>query len=168
MIKFFNVTFNFQFSDSWVEEAKDKYCKNYSKPLVTNVSNQTECQARCEADSNCVGISYSHMEEKKNFCFICNDAILSNATNNFGFYRKKGTLLIEYTFEPEFQEYLLKIIRNYVITFTDACKPNPCHFGGICLKDGSDGYTCNCSKTGYTGRLCNIGKLTVDIIVYLY
>ena len=97
-----NVTFHFQFSDSWVEEAKDKYCKNYSKPLVTNVSNQTECQARCEADSNCVGISYSHMEEKKNFCFICNDAILSNATNNFGFYRKKGTLLIEYTFEPEF------------------------------------------------------------------
>ena len=76
----------------WVEESEDKYCKNYSKPLVTNVSNQTACQVLCEADDKCVGISYSHLPEKKNFCFLCQDTVLSDATNSFGFYKKRGTI----------------------------------------------------------------------------
>ena len=74
----------------WTENIKDKYCKNYTKPLIANVSSQDECQGLCEADSKCIGISYSHKREKNNYCFLCQDSVLSNATNRFGFFKKKG------------------------------------------------------------------------------
>ena len=78
----------------WVEESENKYCKNHRKPLVTNVTNQAECQTLCDADLRCVGISYSHVPEKNNFCFVCLDSVLSDASNSFGFYKKKGTILL--------------------------------------------------------------------------
>ena len=78
----------------WVEESENKYCKNHRRPLVTNVTNQAECQTLCDADLRCVGISYSHVPEKNNFCFVCLDSVLSDASNSFGFYKKKGTILL--------------------------------------------------------------------------
>ena len=76
----------------WVEESENKYCKNHRKPLVTNVTNQAECQTLCDADLRCVGISYSHVPEKNDFCFVCLDSVLSDASNSFGFYKKKGAI----------------------------------------------------------------------------
>ena len=84
------ITSNLCHQGLWTENNRDKYCKNYTRPLIANVSTQTECQGLCEADSKCVGISYSHKPEKNNYCFLCQDSVLSNANNSFGFYKKKG------------------------------------------------------------------------------
>ena len=48
--------------------------------------------------------------------------------------------------------------------YADACEPNPCNSGGVCLKDNNGGYTCDCSKTGFVGRICDIGNIMCIII----
>merc|ERR1712002_208906 len=72
----------------WPETVKDKVCPNFVKPLIDDVSSQQECQQRCIEKSGCVGISYSHDDEFTNYCYVCNDAGLIPALNNFGFYQR--------------------------------------------------------------------------------
>ena len=47
---------------------------------------------------------------------------------------------------------------KYHLYIIDACEPNPCNSGGTCLKDAKGGYSCDCTKTGFVGRLCHIGR----------
>ena len=37
------------------------------------------------------------------------------------------------------------------------CVDTPCMNNGHCI-DGDNGYTCDCSNTGYRGELCTISK----------
>ena len=73
-------------SDLWIESNEDKYCPNSWE--YTNVKDQAECQALCEADKGCVGISCSHKVGVTNYCYLCQDEILSVTEDDFGFYRR--------------------------------------------------------------------------------
>ena len=73
----------------WPEEVKDKYCPNFAPNH--DVSSQQECQQRCTGKNGCVGISYSHKDDKNSkYCYVCMDDTLKTARNNFGFYRRPG------------------------------------------------------------------------------
>lgn len=73
----------------WPEETEDKYCPN--SQTFKDVSNQAECQDKCEAQSSCVGISYSHQDAaNRTWCYVCKDDVLRGAANDFGFYRRPG------------------------------------------------------------------------------
>ncbi|KAK3696474.1 hypothetical protein QZH41_002436 [Actinostola sp. cb2023] len=41
----------------------------------------------------------------------------------------------------------------------EACKPNPCRHGGRCVVISSKTFKCDCSNTGFKGRLCEEGEL---------
>ena len=64
--------------------------------MSQDVTSQGECQTKCEAESGCVGISYSHKEEdieeyryeNTRYCYVCLDDILDSAGSDFGFYRR--------------------------------------------------------------------------------
>ena len=66
----------------------DKGCHNVD--YFFDVSNQMECQAKCEAIVACPGIAYSHKIGFTHYCAVCNSNVLLNGGNNFGFYRKPG------------------------------------------------------------------------------
>ena len=75
----------------WPEEVKDKYCPNSAHN--NDVSSQQECQQRCIGKNGCVGISYSHKDDKNSkYCYVCMDDTLKTARNNFGFYRRPGII----------------------------------------------------------------------------
>ena len=58
------------------------------------VKDQASCQAQCEIDSQCIGISYSHNAVFKDWCFICHDEELWDGLSGhgFGFYRRLGII----------------------------------------------------------------------------
>ena len=70
----------------WEEEVTDKYCANSN--VFVDVSNQIQCQEKCEAISTCPGISYSHKAGSTHYCYVCKDDVLTTSGNDFGFYRK--------------------------------------------------------------------------------
>ena len=81
--------FNFTSKGSlWREEAEDKYCTNHD--ASNDVTNQLQCQQRCESKSNCIGISYSHKVGNTQHCYVCYDNTFASAANDFGFYRRSG------------------------------------------------------------------------------
>ena len=49
----------------------------------------------------------------------------------------------------------------YVFTEGDLCSSNPCFHGGICSVTEEDDYICDCEGTGYTGRSCETGVLSI-------
>ena len=69
----------------WIKESSHKYCPNNTARTVDN--NQYQCEALCEADTGCVGISYSYKVGMTQHCFLCKDDTLGRAINEFGFYR---------------------------------------------------------------------------------
>ena len=78
----------------WVKEATDKYCANSNS--FADVSNQIQCQGKCEAISTCEGISYGHKAGYTHYCYVCNDDVLSNHRYDFGFYRKPGMFKLNF------------------------------------------------------------------------
>ena len=72
----------------------DKGCLNNN--AFSDVSNQIECQEKCEAISTCPGISYSYGAGSTQYCYVCIDDVLSDITNDFGFYRKPGTFKLKF------------------------------------------------------------------------
>ena len=74
-----------------MEESKDMYCPNHD--LSSNVENQIQCQEKCEAENDCVGISYSHKSGYPNNCEVCWSDKLVRSVQGFGFYRRpKGKI----------------------------------------------------------------------------
>ena len=61
--------------------------------MTQDVTNQGQCQQRCESKSNCVGISYSQLVEKAHWCAVCYDDDLESSGYDFGFYRRPGITL---------------------------------------------------------------------------
>ncbi|XP_076366495.1 neurexin-4 isoform X2 [Tachypleus tridentatus] len=47
----------------------------------------------------------------------------------------------------------------------DRCNPNPCEHGGVCNQDW-DEFTCECSKTGYTGAVCHVPRHPLSCEAY--
>ena len=43
----------------------------------------------------------------------------------------------------------------------EACIPNPCQHGGICLTNEDRSFTCNCSGTMYSGETCDNGIISI-------
>ena len=78
----------------WEKEATDTYCANSNK--LTDVSNQNQCQEKCEAISTCPGISYSYKAGSTTYCYVCLNDVLSSAVNDFGFYRKPGMFKLKF------------------------------------------------------------------------
>ena len=91
----------------WEETAQEKYCTNSAN--ITNVKNLGECQAACEADMRCTGISYNHTDggtwvlrpERYDYiytdnctqcCHVCNDDTLTSVPYNMYFYKKPSEL----------------------------------------------------------------------------
>ena len=72
----------------WTEEAQGKYCYNYSH-WYNNVKDQKDCQQRCLAKSNCVGITYLYKNTPS--CYLCDSDKLSYAEMEYVFYRRPGT-----------------------------------------------------------------------------
>lgn len=52
------------------------------------VSNQQECQAKCDTAPQCVGISYSTAIGFESDCFLCDSTSVTKNKNQFGFYPK--------------------------------------------------------------------------------
>ena len=76
-----------------MEEEPDHHCINYKGEFSTwgnLVSDQESCQKQCEADSKCVGISYSSVSALTSWCYICTHDILVRDYQIFGFFRKPG------------------------------------------------------------------------------
>ena len=81
----------------WTKTAANKYCKNSD---LREVVDQASCQALCEADKYCPGISYSYTLPMFGnvLCYVCKDETLSSATDNayilndYGFYTRPGKL----------------------------------------------------------------------------
>ena len=71
---------------SWKNEATDAYCPD--NLASSDVSNQYECQQKCEAADICVGITYSYKSISTHWCYVCLNDGLSNTGNEFGFYRR--------------------------------------------------------------------------------
>lgn len=44
-----------------------------------------------------------------------------------------------------------------------SCKPNPCRHGGTCIPLTSKDFQCDCSNTGYEGRLCEHGVIDIPL-----
>ena len=58
---------------------------------MKEVENQLQCQALCEADIGCLGISYSYdtTHGYENECYICKgDDLVDGGVSGLGFYRK--------------------------------------------------------------------------------
>ena len=72
----------------WQEEDMDMACVDITD--FTDVSNQYECQTKCEASDVCVGITYSHQPSFTHPCWGCMNDKLSSSANDFGFYRRPG------------------------------------------------------------------------------
>ena len=68
----------------WTKEISNKYCK--SNIYDGKVYGQLACQKLCEADSGCVGVTWT--QAVSSGCFICQDDMLSNSGNDYGFYRR--------------------------------------------------------------------------------
>ena len=66
----------------------DMYCVDGT--WIGKVSNQYECQTKCESNHDCVGISYTNKPGVLSGCYVCMNADLSTASNDYGFYRKPG------------------------------------------------------------------------------
>ena len=47
---------------------------------------------------------------------------------------------------------------NSILWFIDPCDPNPCENDGTCLREGEDGYRCDCYSTGFRGMNCDAGE----------
>ena len=44
-------------------------------------------------------------------------------------------------------------------TCKEGCDPNPCLNDGFCNNEWGNGiFTCDCSQTSYTGKICNMGR----------
>ena len=96
----------------WPVLVEHQFCPNHVnmelsiKPATnSDVTDQLECQDKCKLESECVGISYSHKINQTGWCYICldddltgydEDKELTGALNDFGFYKRPGTLMIEY------------------------------------------------------------------------
>ena len=74
--------------DGWPLEGKDKRCTDYEY-LKSAVNGQIQCQIKClyHKEFGCVGILYSYKKDFTLFCALCKDDVLTDATNEFGFYR---------------------------------------------------------------------------------
>ena len=72
----------------WEEEIPDMYCVNQT--TYTGVSNQIECQRKCETIGVCLGISYSYKIGFTHFCLVCMTDVLTTDIDYMGFYRKPG------------------------------------------------------------------------------
>ena len=75
------------------------------------MSNQIQCQGKCEAISPCKGISYSHKAGSTNYCYVCKDDVLSNASNDFGFYRNPGKFKLKFHRDVHI---LLNLLNKYI------------------------------------------------------
>ena len=58
---------------------------------------QGGCQALCEINSACVGISYSHKIKSNEICYLCNDDTTMGSNNEFHFYRRPGIFEIVFS-----------------------------------------------------------------------
>ena len=73
----------------WAVEFNHRYCPNFVKPATDHdVTSQLDCQQKCRARNNCIGIGYSHRIGYTGWCYICMDDNLNTASNDFAFYRK--------------------------------------------------------------------------------
>ena len=63
------------------------YCSNH---LSSNccVENQMQCQEKCKADNDCVGISYTYNSDYTQYCEVCRNDDLQRSKQGFGFYRR--------------------------------------------------------------------------------
>ena len=151
----------FQDADLWSTVVENKYCENFLKPLIANVSNQSDCQQLCISKSECVGISYSYESEVSKYCYICLNDTLAQASNGFGFYRLKGEMYrcVKLKFD-EIRNFFFLIENLFFgdVAISDPCSAKPCHNNGTCSKNGTEEFTCNCTSTGFAGHLCNIGR----------
>lgn len=41
------------------------------------------------------------------------------------------------------------------------CHQNPCHHGGVCSATADGSVRCDCSKTGFGGKLCELGDIKI-------
>ena len=81
---------------------QDKLCKK-DHEKYSDVRDQKDCQQRCLANSDCVGISYSHKSSSKKYCYVCYSDELSNALNDFGFYERPGKIIMS----------ILQVVRQF-------------------------------------------------------
>ena len=72
----------------WIEEVPNQSCQA-DRISHNYIYSQIECQALCEVDNDCVGISWS-IKEGTHWCHVCKNDIIYNAVNNYGFYRKQS------------------------------------------------------------------------------
>ena len=77
-------------------EAKDRYCLNKDSyddnSDIDKYEKIMQCQQKCSARSDCVGISYSFVPIHDASCYIClGDTLASSAQGN-GFYRRQGII----------------------------------------------------------------------------
>ena len=78
--------------NAWPLKAAGKSCTNYAK-MQTQVETQIQCQALCELENGCVGITYSHTHEEGQHCYICYNTIAQkDASNGFHFYQMPGVI----------------------------------------------------------------------------
>ena len=70
-----------------------KLCKK-DHEKYSDVKDHKDCQQRCLANSDCVGISYSHKSSSEKYCYVCYSDELSDAFNDFGFYRRPGKIIM--------------------------------------------------------------------------
>ena len=49
----------------------------------------------------------------------------------------------------------------YTVLEIQACTPNPCQHGGMCLTNEDRTFSCNCTGTMYTGTHCDIGTVNI-------
>ena len=78
----------------WSSELPDATCEN-SISYYTNLS-QPDCQELCEKQSGCIGISYSQTGKS---CYLCNDSIVREDGNGYGFHRNPGNTTWSYLSE---------------------------------------------------------------------
>ena len=68
----------------WSEETPNKSCKNHT--IDWKIYGQLACQKLCTANSGCVGINWKRNQDS--LCGVCQDDVLYNPDNDYGFYRK--------------------------------------------------------------------------------
>ncbi len=73
----------------WVEEDPNMICLDSQEHF--NIASQMECQTLCEADADCVGISWGTNVVTK--CLVCSSDDLVDFSSdflayNYGFYRR--------------------------------------------------------------------------------
>ena len=81
----------------WVEEVKGKYCHNRGKTSTRlKVADQLECQQKCVAEPECVGISYKQYKILKpsgrcKVCYVPYSMFGFSNSKDWSFYRKPKT-----------------------------------------------------------------------------